>query len=335
LAQLGGRPSFGDAIAREPVKVLNFPPDRMRALLIGEAELGERLMRALILRRAQMVQDGIGGPVIVGRAENADVLRLEHFLARNGTPRMTLDPETDPEAKALIERFDLEPGQLPIVICPTGEMLRNPSDDELARCVGLLGPIDPERLYDLAVVGAGPAGLASSVYAGSEGLSVLVLDSRSFGSQAGASARIENYLGFSTGISGIALMARAYTQAQKFGVETAIPNEVISLDPPDDSKPSRLVLRLASGERASARSIVIASGVSYRRLPVEHLNLYEGTRFTIGPRVLRRASALVRRSSWSAAGIQPGKPPCTSPATSRKSGCSCAVTISPTQCRVI
>jgi thioredoxin reductase (NADPH) len=276
LAQLGGRPSFGDAIAREPVKVLNFPPDRMRALLIGEAELGERLMRALILRRAQMVQDGIGGPVIVGRAENADVLRLEHFLARNGTPRMTLDPETDPEAKALIERFDLQPGQLPIVICPTGEMLRNPSDDELARCVGLLGPIDPERLYDLAVVGAGPAGLASSVYAGSEGLSVLVLDSRSFGGQAGASARIENYLGFPTGISGIALMARAYTQAQKFGVETAIPNEVIGLDPPDDSKPGRLVLRLASGERASARSIVIASGVNYRRLPVEHLNLYEG-----------------------------------------------------------
>jgi thioredoxin reductase (NADPH) len=251
LSQLGGRPSFGDAIAREPVKVLNFPPDRMRALLIGEAELGERLMRALILRRAQMVQDGIGGPVIVGRAENADVLRLEHFLARNGTPRMTLDPETDPEAKALIERFDLEPGQLPIVICPTGEMLRNPSDDELARCVGLLSPIDPERLYDLAVVGAGPAGLASSVYAGSEGLSVLVLDSRSFGGQAGASARIENYLGFPTGISGIALMARACTQAQKFGVETAIPNEVIGLDPPDDSKPGRLVLRLASGERAS------------------------------------------------------------------------------------
>jgi thioredoxin reductase (NADPH) len=277
LAQLAGRPSFGDAVAREPVKVLNFSPDRMRALLIAEAELGERLMRALILRRAQMLQDGIGGPVIVGSAENADVLRLEGFLARNGTPRMRLDPETDPEANALIERFDIDPGQLPIVLCSGGEFLHNPSNDQLARCIGLVGPIDPKRLYDVAVVGAGPAGLATSVYAASEGLSVLVLDSRSFGGQAGASARIENYLGFPTGISGMALMARAYTQAQKFGAEIAIPNEVIGLDAPDESEPGRFVLRLASGERASARSVVVASGVNYRRLPVENLDKYEGT----------------------------------------------------------
>src|SRR6516164_1594490 len=121
LAQLAGRPSFGDAVASEPVKALIFSPDRMRALLIAEAELGERLMRALILRRAQMLQEGIGGPVIVGRSENANVLRLEGFLARNGTPRMRLDPETDPEARALIERFHVDPGQLPIVICPGGD----------------------------------------------------------------------------------------------------------------------------------------------------------------------------------------------------------------------
>jgi thioredoxin reductase (NADPH) len=274
LAQLAGRPSFGDAIASEPVKALNFSPERMRALLIAEAELGERLMRALILRRAQILQDGIGGPVIVGSAENADVLRLEGFLARNGTPHMRLDPETDPEANALIERFHVDPGQLPIVLCSDGEFLHNPSNDQLARCMGLVAPIDPSRLYDVAVVGAGPAGLATSVYAASEGLSVLVLDSRSFGGQAGASARIENYLGFPTGISGMALMARAYTQAQKFGAETAIPNEVITLDA--ESEAGRLVLRLASGERASARSVVVASGVNYRRPMVENLDKYEG-----------------------------------------------------------
>jgi thioredoxin reductase (NADPH) len=276
LAQLAGRPSFGDAVAIEPVKALIFSPDRMRALLIAEAELGERLMRALILRRTQMLREGVGGPVIVGRSENPNVVRLQGFLARNGTPNMHLDPDTDPEAKALIDRFHIDPEQLPIVICPGGgEVLRNPSEDQLARCIGLVGPIDPEHLYDIAIVGAGPAGLATSVYAASEGLSVLVLDCRSFGGQAGASARIENYLGFPTGISGMALMSRAYNQAHKFGVETAIPSEVIGFDAPDTVKPDRFVLRLASGERVSARSIVIASGVNYRRLAVENLDIYE------------------------------------------------------------
>ena len=275
LAQLAGRPSFGDGIVTEPVEALIFSPDRMRALLIAEAELGERLMRALILRRTQMLQSGVGGPVIIGRSETGDVLRLEGFLARNATPRMMLDPDTDPEARALIDRFHVDPGQLPLVVCPGGQVLRNPSETELARCIGLVGPIDPHRLYDVAIVGAGPAGLATSVYAASEGLSVLTLDSRSFGGQAGASARIENYLGFPTGISGIALMARAYNQAHKFGVETAIPNEVIGFDASDDHA-APFVLKLASGERVSARSVVIASGVNYRRLAVENLDAYEG-----------------------------------------------------------
>ena len=275
LAQLAGRPSFGDATASEPVEALIFSPDRMRALLIAEADLGERLMRALILRRSQMLQDGVGGPVIVGRSENANVLRLEGFLARNGTPHMRLNPDDDPEAKALIDRFQVDPGQLPIVICPGGQLLRNPSEDQLARCIGLVRPIDADHLYDLAIVGAGPAGLATSVYAASEGLSVLMLDCRSFGGQAGASSRIENYLGFPTGISGMALMARAYNQANKFGVETAIPSEVIGFDAPDTAKARRFVLRLASGERVSARSIVIASGANYRRLAVDNLDTYE------------------------------------------------------------
>ena len=275
LAQLAGRPSFGDATASEPVEALIFSPDRMRALLIAEADLGERLMRALILRRSQMLQDGVGGPVIVGRSENPNVLRLEGFLARNGTPHMRLNPDDDPEAKALIDRFQVDPGQLPIVICPGGQLLRNPSEDQLARCIGLVRPIDADHLYDLAIVGAGPAGLATSVYAASEGLSVLMLDCRSFGGQAGASSRIENYLGFPTGISGMALMARAYNQANKFGVETAIPSEVIGFDAPDTAKARRFVLRLASGERVSARSIVIASGANYRRLAVDNLDTYE------------------------------------------------------------
>jgi thioredoxin reductase (NADPH) len=156
--------------------------------------------------------------------------------------------------------------------------LRNPSEDQLARCIGLVRPIDPRRLYDVAIVGAGPAGLATSVYAASEGLSVLVLDCRSFGGQAGASARIENYLGFPTGISGMALMARAYNQANKFGVETAIPSEVIGFDASRDAdKAGCFALRLASGERVLARSIVIASGVNYRRLAVDNLDTYEDT----------------------------------------------------------
>jgi thioredoxin reductase (NADPH) len=215
--------------------------------------------------------------VIVGRPDNGDVLRLVGFLRRNGHPRQNLDPETDPEAKALIERFHVDPGQLPIVLCPGGELLRNPSEDELARCIGLVGPIDPNRLYDVVVVGAGPAGLATAVYAGSEGLSVLVLDCRAFGGQAGASARIENYLGFPTGITGMALMARAYNQAQKFGVEMAIPDEAETLETFGSPDERQFSLKLFNGERVKSRAVVIASGARYRRLPVANLESFECT----------------------------------------------------------
>jgi thioredoxin reductase (NADPH) len=276
LAQLAGRPVLVDAHAGEPVEALIIPPDRLRALLIAEAELGERIMRALILRRVGLLETGAGGPIIVGRPENGDVLRLEGFLRRNGHPRQRLDPDTDPEAKALIERFHIGPGELPIVLCPGGELLRNPGENELARCLGLVVPIDPDRVYDVAIVGAGPAGLAAAVYGGSEGLSVLVLDCRSFGGQAGASARIENYLGFPTGISGIALMARAYNQAQKFGVEMAIPDEAIGLEAVNDPGQGGFVLRLSNDERVRARSVVIATGARYRQLAVDGLDSFEG-----------------------------------------------------------
>jgi thioredoxin reductase (NADPH) len=274
LAQLAGRPALVDATARRPVEALIIATDQLRALLVAEAELGERIMRALILRRVGLLETGAGGPVIIGRADNGDVLRLQGFLRSNGHPHLRLDPETDTEATALIERFHVDPGQLPIVLCPGGQLLRNPGEIELARCIGLVGPIHPDRLYDVAIVGAGPAGLAAAVYAGSEGLRTLVLDCRAFGGQAGASARIENYLGFPTGITGMALMARAYNQAQKFGVEMAIPDEVIDLDAARDG---RFVLNLANGERASARAVVIASGARYRRPAVANLAAFEGT----------------------------------------------------------
>jgi thioredoxin reductase (NADPH) len=276
LAQLAGRPALADAVAKNPVEALIIAPERLRALLIAEAELGERIMRALILRRVGLLETGAGGPIIVGRADSADVLRLEGFLRRNGHPVQLLNPETDDEAKALIERFHIDPGQLPIVLCPGGQVLRNPSEDELARCIGLVRPIDPKRVYDVAVVGAGPAGLATAVYAASEGLSVLVLDCRAFGGQAGASARIENYLGFPTGITGIALMARAYNQAQKFGAETAIPDEVSALSAETDGA-GNFTLQLSNGERVSTRAVVIASGARYRRPAVESLHAFEGS----------------------------------------------------------
>jgi thioredoxin reductase (NADPH) len=276
LAQLSGRPSLVDAVATEAAEAFVIPLVRLRDLIVEEAELGERIMRALILRRVALLDTGAGGPIIVGSADNTDVLRLEGFLTRNGHPHQRFDPQADPCAQTLIERFRIAPRELPIVLCPDGLLLRNPSDVELARCIGLVKPIDPDKIYDVVIVGAGPAGLAASVYAGSEGLSVLVLDCRAFGGQAGASARIENYLGFPTGITGLALMARAYHQAQKFGVDMAIPDEVVNLQGPNLSDDGRFILTLANNERVRARAVVIASGARYRRLDVENLAAFEG-----------------------------------------------------------
>jgi thioredoxin reductase (NADPH) len=272
LAQLSGRPFLVDEKALTDVEAVAIPADRLRALLVAEADLGERLMRALILRRVGLIETG-AGPIVVGDEADADVLRLVNFLRRNGHPYKNLDPANDSCARALIERFKVEPEELPIVLCPTGQLLRNPSEDQLARCVGLVGPIDSNRLYDVVVIGAGPAGLATSVYAASEGLSVLTIDCRSFGGQAGASARIENYLGFPTGISGMALMGRAFSQAQKFGVEIAIPDEAVKLE--CGNEPCRVELK--TGERVQARTIVLATGARYRRLGVERLEQFEGT----------------------------------------------------------
>src|SRR4051812_47525333 len=157
LAQLAGRPALVDAHALSPLEALIIPSDRLRALMIAEAELGARIMRALILRRVALLEAGSGGPVIIGPPGHGDVLRLANFLSRNGHPLQVLDPETDAEAKALVERFQVDRGQLPIVLCPGGQLLHNPGEIELARCLGLVGPIDPDRAYDVAIVGSGPA----------------------------------------------------------------------------------------------------------------------------------------------------------------------------------
>lgn len=276
LAQISGRPSLVDAVARGDVEAIVLPPPRLRDVLVQEAMLGERIMRALILRRVGLLQLGQAGPILIGPTGSSDMLRLETFLRRNGHPHRALDSATDPCAQTLLRRFTIQPEHLPIVLCPGGQLLRNPTESELARCIGLLRPIDPDAVYDTVIVGAGPAGLAAAVYAASEGLCTLVLDCRSFGGQAGASSRIENYLGFPTGIAGLALMARAYNQAQKFGAEISIPDDACLLEA-NGATGARFEVRLGSGQKVKARSIVLACGARYRRLDIPNLSEFEGT----------------------------------------------------------
>ena len=273
LTALSGSPVLVDGIARTAIEAIVIPPPRLRDLMVQEADLGERIMRALILRRVALIESEFSGPIIIGRADNSDVLRLEGYLTRNGHPHRRLDPDTDESAKAL-EQFHVKVEEVPIVLCPNGQMLRNPSETTLAGCLGLITPIDETKLYDVAIVGAGPAGLAAAVYAGSEGLSVLMLDCRAFGGQAGASARIENYLGFPTGITGMRLMARAFNQARKFGVEMSIPDEVVRLR---SGSAGEFVLETTRDQRARARAVVIATGARYRRPDIGNLAEFEGS----------------------------------------------------------
>src|SRR5882757_5654910 len=210
VGQLSGQQAFVDVHAIDEVEALLIPPENLRALMIEEPELGERIMHALILRRVALIEAGAGGPVLIGPENSPDVIRLQGFLARNAYPHQLLDPAQDQDAAKLVEQYAPNPLDLPLAVCPKGTILKNPNETELAHALGMV-PIDErDRTYDVAVVGAGPAGLSTAVYAASEGLSVIVFDARAFGGQAGASARIENYLGFPTGISGRALTARAY-----------------------------------------------------------------------------------------------------------------------------
>jgi thioredoxin reductase (NADPH) len=274
IGQLSGRVALVDGHAEGDVETLLIPPERLRALLVAEADLGERIMRALILRRVNLIQAGAGGPVLIGPSNSRGVIRLQGFLTRNGIPHHLLDPQQDHDAAELIARYSPSPTDWPLAVAQDGTVLRNPSESELARATGMVRALAKDKVYDVAVVGSGPAGLSTAVYAASEGLAVAVCDARAFGGQAGASARIENYLGFPTGISGLALTARAFNQAQKFGADIMIPVSVQSLD--CSCTDGVFDLKLEGGDVLRARSIVVASGARYRRPAIENLETFEG-----------------------------------------------------------
>jgi thioredoxin reductase (NADPH) len=261
------------------VEAVPFNSTQLRALIVATVDIGEMIMRAFILRRVFLIEIG-AGLVLLGSRVSADALRLENFLRRNAVPYTMLDPDSDMDAAHLIDRMAISKAELPLAICPNGTILRRPRERALAQCLGLFPSFPDDRAYDVAVVGAGPAGLATAVYAASEGLSVLVLDAQAFGGQAGASARIENYLGFPTGISGEALAGRAFAQAQKFGAVMAIPAEVrllkAVLTGDTQRHPRGFELELNEGHPVRATTIVIASGARYRKPALPNLSSFEG-----------------------------------------------------------
>ena len=272
VGQLSGAPALVDGVAEEPVDTLLLPPAQLRALITAEADLGERITRALILRRVALIERGIAGAVLIGDAQAPHLVRLENFLRRNGQPYHVVGPHDDASACALASQYANRPHEV-LAVCPDGSILVDPDEQQLAQCLGLLDPAEEHQLFDVAIVGAGPAGLATAVYAASEGLAVVALDCRAYGGQAGASARIENYLGFPTGISGQALAGRAYVQAQKFGARVLVPAQVTALECLPDAPPA---LRLTDGRRLRARAVVVASGARYNRPDARNLPAFEG-----------------------------------------------------------
>ena len=274
VSELGGQASLAAACAA-PEGCVAYPFDvpHLRALLIGSADIGELMMRAFILRRVALLESGSVGSVILGEAGSLDTVRLRGLLSRNGYPHSFIDAD-GPEGKGLVGRLGVQANDLPILICPNGTLLRRPSDAGAGVGLGIVPDLQLRSDYDVIVVGAGPAGLATAVYAASEGLSVLILDSKSFGGQAGASSRIENYLGFPTGISGQALTARAFIQAEKFGAQFAVPVSVVELD---CSRPPMHRVELDNGISVFGRTVVIASGARYRRPQIQDLDRFERT----------------------------------------------------------
>jgi thioredoxin reductase (NADPH) len=269
---LSGRRNLVRGRVVEDGEVVAVDRDHLRLLVQRDAELSEILMRAFILRRVALVAQGASGMVLVGSRHSAATLALREFLVRNNQPFSYEDVEANADVQALLDRFGVGVGEVPVVVCDGGKIMKNPSIETLAAELGLSPTLDGKVVRDLVVVGAGPAGLAAAVYAASEGLDVLVLESTAPGGQAGTSSRIENYLGFPTGISGQALASRALSQAEKFGAEVAIGRTVVRLacqTPPYE-------LHLANGDRVRARAIVIATGASYRRPDLPELSRFEG-----------------------------------------------------------
>ena len=253
-------------------RVLRLKRPDFRRMVTAEPDIAEIIMRAFILRRVALIRHAQGGVTVLGPGHGGDTLRIERFLTRNGYPNRLIDTEKDADAQGFLDCFHLKAEELPVVVHSGCRVLRNPSNAELADALGLTETIDPAFVYDLAVVGAGPAGLAATVYGASEGLSTIVLEALAPGGQAGTSSKIENYLGFPTGISGQALAGRAQVQAQKFGARLAISRPVVGLD--CDTTPYRLALE--GGGQVTARAVVVATGARYRTLSVPNYERFEG-----------------------------------------------------------
>jgi thioredoxin reductase (NADPH) len=269
---LSGRRSQVRGRMRDAGEVIFLDRDSFRRLVHGDAELSEIIMRAFILRRMGLIEHHQGDTILIGSRHSAGTLRIKEFLTRNSHPYAYLDVETDADVQGLLDRFHVGVKDVPITICRETYVLRNPTIEELAECLGLSGTLDPDNVRDVVVVGAGPAGLAAAVYAASEGLDVLVLEGNAPGGQAGSSSRIENYLGFPTGISGGALAGRARTQAEKFGAEIAIARTAVGIE--CATRP--YVVKLAGGGVVRARSVLIATGAQYRKPDLEGLERFEG-----------------------------------------------------------
>ena len=268
---LSGRRSLVRARVTKPGKVIELDHQQMLSLVQTDAELSGIFMRAFILRRVELIAAGVGDIVLVGSAYSADTLRIKEFLMRNGHPYSYIDLERDPDVQNLLDSFQVSASEIPVVICRGQIVLRTPSNQEIADCLGFNESIDQTHVRDLIIIGAGPSGLAAAVYGASEGLDVLMLETSSPGGQAGSSSSIENYLGFPTGISGQELAGRAYNQAQKFGAHMLV---VKASRLVCDGRP--YVIELENGTRISTRTVMIATGVQYRKLPLENLSRFEG-----------------------------------------------------------
>jgi thioredoxin reductase (NADPH) len=273
MSALQGIGSLVRARVRDAGEVLVIPEDRLRRVIQTDAELSELFMRAFILRRVGLIQSQTGDVILLGSSHSAGTLRLQQFLTRNSFPYVNLDVNSDQVVQTLLQRFHINAEDIPVVLCRGEVVLKNPSNEEVAACLGMNQQIDDDRIRDVIVVGAGPAGLAAAVYAASEGLDVLVLETGTPGGQAGSSSKIENYLGFPTGISGLALAARARVQAQKFGAEIRTAYSALKLD--CNLRP--YAVDLCHGHAVRARSIIIATGAEYRQLAIENASRFLGT----------------------------------------------------------
>ena len=272
ISMLSGRRSLVTLRVAEPGELIEVERERLLALVQTDAELSEIFVRAFLLRRAGLIARGIGDVVLVGSNHSSDTLRIKEFLTRNVHPYSFLDPDRDAGVQDLLDRFHFAIADIPVLICRGTTVLRNPSNREIADCLGFNEAIDQAHVRDVVVIGAGPAGLAAAVYGASEGLDVLVLESSSPGGQAGSSSRIENYLGFPSGISGQELTARAFTQAQKFGAEVMIAEGATRLD----CGRTTYTVEIENGPRVPARTVIIATGAEYRKLPLENITRFEG-----------------------------------------------------------